>query len=218
MKGIGKALFLLVRHGETFLNENEKYRGWADDDSAALDKKGIRQARVAARFLQSLPLKYGRIIVSDLDRSIHTAAIIGSVLGISDIHTDARLRPLNVGDYTGLDKETNSIDYYLEHPDVNFPNGENVNKFRERQKEASEDILVWSVDNPGQKAIEVGHLSNVVYWQDLDKALRGYLKDYASDKEDLVHPGGVVAIMPDKEVVPLLGENKKATVSDKGEE
>src|ERR1700678_2100938 len=104
MKGIGKALFLLVRHGETFLNENEKYRGWADDDSAALDKKGIRQARVAARFLQSLPLKYGRIIVSDLDRSIHTAAIIGSVLGISDIHTDPRLRPLNVGDYTGKDK------------------------------------------------------------------------------------------------------------------
>ena len=30
--------------------------------------------------------------------------------------------------------------------------------------------------------------------------------------------GGVIAVLPDDEVIPLLGENKKATLSDKGEE
>jgi len=215
-KAIKNALFILVRHGDTLLNDQEKYRGWSDDDSASLDKKGIKQARVAGRFLYNSPVRFGYIVSSDLDRSLHTAAIIGRVLGIKDIRTDPRLRPLDVGDYTGKDKETNSIDFYLENIDEKFPNGESVAQFRARQKEASDEILEWARLHPDEKAIEIGHLSNVVYWEDIDKSLRGYLENYASDKEDLIHPGGIVAIMPDSEVIPLLGENKKADPKDKG--
>jgi|ERR1700693_1016347 len=199
-------------------NESDKFRGWSDDDSAALDKKGIRQAKVAGRFLAKQPVSFGIVITSDLDRALHTAAIIGKILGLKDIHTDQRLRPLNVGDFTGEDKATTSIDYYLENPTEPFPGGESVSDFRNRQKDFALDLSSWTAENPNKKAIVVGHLSNVIYWEDLSKALRGYLKDYATDKEDLIHPGGVVAVMPNDEVIPLLGENKKADPSDKGEE
>jgi len=212
------ALLLLVRHGSTEKNEDNEFRGQSNDDSSSLDKKGLRQARVAGLFLRKLPINFGLVVSSDLDRSLHTAAIIGQLLGIKDIHTDKRLRALDVGDFTGKDKDNHDIDSYLENPSEPFPNGESVEDFRERQKSFFDDLADWIKDNPDVKPIVVGHLSNVVYWQDLNKALKGYLQDYATDKEDLVHPGGIVAIYPDDQVVPLLGENKKATLSDKGEE
>ena len=199
-------------------NESDKFRGWSNDDAASLDKKGIKQAKKAARFLSGLPIEFGLVVSSDLERSIYTAAIVASKLGIKDIHTDARLRPLNVGDYTGEDKAGTSIDFYLENPDKKFPNGESVDEFRGRQEDFWRDLSTWIATHPNNKVLEVGHLSQVVYWQDLNKALKGYLKDYATDKEDLIHPGGVVAVMPDNKVVPLLGENKKATLADKGGE
>lgn len=222
MDDIKNAVFFLLRHGTTKLNEEDKFRGWSDDDSAALDDRGVKQAYIAGHFLRNLSIKhgfkFGYMTSSDLDRATHTAAIIGKILGIKDIYSDPRLRPLNVGDFTGKPKETNSIDDYLAHPDKKFPGGESVDDFRKRQEDASVGLLAWAKQHPKEKAIEVGHLSNVIYWQDLSKALKGYLKDYASDKKDLIHPGGIIAIEPHEKVIPLLGENKKATISDEGGE
>src|SRR4029077_13696942 len=217
---ISEAFLLFIRHGQTLLNETEKYRGWSDDDSAALDKVGIREAKVAGRFISKLPVKIGIIIASDLDRCIHTAAIVGTILGINDIHYDARLRPLNVGDYTGLDKEKNSIDHYLENPDIQIPGGESVANFRNRWKSFTEDLKTWRAENPGVVPLIVDHLSGIIYWEDMGKpkALRGYLEDYATDKKDLIRPGGVVAVMQDNELIPLLGENRKMNKSDEDAE
>lgn len=212
------ALFLLGRHGQTERNEKDEFRGQSDDEESALDDVGIKQAKKQGRFLSRLPVKIGIIICSDLGRSIHTAAIIGTILGIDDIHTDSRLRPIDVGVYTGKEKETVDIDKYLENPEIEFPGGESINTFRDRQKEFSIDLYEWIKEHPDEKALVEGHLSNVVYWEDLSKAIRGYLKDYASDKEDLIRPGGLVAVMENNKVIPLLGQNKKAKLSDKGEE
>jgi broad specificity phosphatase PhoE len=213
-----KALFLLCRHGDTLLNFQDKFRGWSNDDSADLDKNGIEQAEKAARFLNRLPIKIGAIFSSDLNRCVHTSAIIARKLKVKDVHTSPLLRPLDVGDFTGESKLTTSIDYYLENPSVKFPGGESVEDFRERQREFSKVLNKWIEENPKEKPLEVAHLSQVVYWEDLEIAWKGYLKDYATDKEDLIHPGGVVAIVPKEAVVPLLGENKKAKLSDKGDE
>ena len=219
MENIKDALFLLVRHGETLLNEEDKFRGWSDDDAAALDEEGVRQAKTAAKFISKLIIKVGLICSSDLNRTEHTAAIIAKRLGIKDILVTPRLRPLNVGVFTGEGKANISIDYYLNNPDEKFPGGESVNGFRARQQSFQEEKLQpWIDAHPGEKAIEVGHLSQVVFWQDKRDALEGYLKDYATDKKDIIHPGGIVAVMPDDRVIPLLGENKHAQESDKGEE
>ena len=222
MEDIKDALFFLVRHGTTKLNEEDKFRGWSDDDTAALDDQGIKQAYIAGHFLRNLSIKngfkFGYMTSSDLDRATHTAAIIGKILGIKDIYSDPRLRPLNVGDYTGKPKETNSIDEYLEHPEKKFPGGESVDDFVSDRQMLP--LAFWPGRNSTRrkKVWKIGHLSNVIYWQDLSKALKGYLKDYASDKEDLIHPGGVIAVEPHERVIPLLGENKKATISDEGGE
>jgi broad specificity phosphatase PhoE len=218
MENIQDVLFYINRHGTTKLNEEDLYRGWSDDDDAALDARGIRQAEIAGHFFRRLPVKFGYLTSSDLGRATHTAAIIGKILGITDIYADPRLRPLNVGDYTGKSKEKNSVLYYIQNPDVKFPGGESLNEFRKRQADASVGLFAWLQQHPDEKAIEVSHLSNVIYWEDYDEAVTGYLKDYATDKKDLIHPGGVVAVMKDKTVIPLLGENKKAKASDEGDE
>jgi len=218
MENIKDVLLFLVRHGDTFLNDSDVFRGWNDSDDAALNKKGIRQAEIAGHFLRRLPVKFGYLTCSDLGRATHAAAIIGKILGITDIYADPRLRPLNVGDYTGKSKEKNSVLYYIQHPDVKFSGGESLNDFRQRQADASVGLFAWAKQHSDEKAIEVSHLSNVIYWEDYDEAVTGYLKDYATDKKDLIHPGGVVAVMRDKTVVPLLGENKQAKVSDEGDE
>lgn len=123
-----------------------------------------------------------------------------------------------MGDFTGEDKATTSIDFYIENPQEKFPGGESVDDFRERQREYSKLLNRWIVENPKLKAVEVGHLSQVIYWEDLDKSLKQYLQDYATDKEDLIRPGGIVAIMPNQGVVPLLGENREVRLADKGDE
>lgn len=212
------ALFLLGRHGQTERNKKDEFRGQSDDEDSALDAIGIKQAKAQGRFLAKLSVKIGIIICSDLGRSIHTAAIVGTALGINDIHTDARLRPIDVGIYTGEEKEDVDIDKYLENPEIKFPGGESIDNFRDRQKDFSIDLYDWIQEHPDEKALVDGHLSNVVYWEDLSKAIRGYLKDYATDKEDLIRPGGLVAVMENNKVIPILGENRKAKLSDKGEE
>ena len=209
------ALFLLVRHGVTICNETDCYRGQSDDASTALTKKGVKQAKVAGRFISRLPVKIGIIYCSDLERTKHSAALIASILGIQHIHTDPRLLPLDVGDFTGESKEDNSIDEYLANPEEPFPNGESVDTFRKRQEDFADDLMVWIKNHPTEKPLVVGHLSNVVYFADLEKSLPGYLKEYSSNKEDLINPGGIVAVMPDDKVVPLLGENKNRKEDDK---
>lgn len=214
-----KMLFVILRHGQTALNDEDKFRGWSDDDSAALDKVGIRQAKKAALFLSKMPIKFGIIISSDLDRTIHTAAIVGSVLGINDIYFDRRLRPLNVGDYTGKDKKNADISLYLDNPDVKFPNGESVSDFRKRWKSFSGVLFEWMKEHPNEKPLLVDHLSGIIYWEDINKnPYHQYLENYDTDKEDIVHPGGAVAIMPGNKVIPILGENRKPIESDKGGE
>lgn len=210
--------FFVVRHGETSLNKNDLARGWSNSDSAALDKKGVRQAKLAAIYLSKLPVKFGLIVSSDLDRTLHTAAIVAKQLGIKDIYSDARLRPINVGKFTGEKKSKIDFNHYITHPDISFPGGESINEFRARQKDFYIDLSKWIKDNPDEKAIEVAHLSQVVYWQDMENSIRGYLEHYNTTKKDLIHPGGIIAVMPDNEVIPLLGENKKFNPSDKGEE
>lgn len=218
MKNInfGDISFLLSRHGTTKLNEKEKYRGWSDDPEAALDDNGIKQAKIAGQFLNRLPIYIDFIYCSDLDRAIHTAAIIAGILGIKDIHPDKRLRPLDVGELAGESKSDNPIHEYLDDKNLEFPGGESVDDFEKRQEDFSEDLFKRIAVTKG-KILVVGHLSNIVYWNNVMRFKQG-VKDedvedeaeYSNEKEDLILPGGVVAVMKNDNIVPLLGENPKA--------
>ena len=84
---------LLVRHGEFEWNAVRRLQGQAD---IALSARGEAQAiALAATVAQLAP---DMVITSDLRRARQTA----SLLGYPDASQDARLREIDVGDWTGL--------------------------------------------------------------------------------------------------------------------
>lgn len=84
---------ILVRHGETEWNAERRLQGHAD---APLSARGLQQARGASLFFAGSPAPV-HVVSSDLTRARRTAEI----LGFPDAATDARLREMDLGEWTG---------------------------------------------------------------------------------------------------------------------
>ena len=204
-------LFHLARHGRTAGNEKNIYRGWSNKEFAQLDDSGKDDAREAGIFLKGLGLEFPLIIVDDLDRTKESAQIIADILGIKDIVSDKRMRPLDVGDFTGKSKEKYPLDEYLKDKSKKIPGGESVSTFDRRQSKVFDDILQTIIET-GQPILVVGHGSNVSY---LHNAVQ---KDKKVGYEGLVNPGGIVSFSKDA-VTPIFkkrdGKEKKSEKSEK---
>ncbi|MBI5952065.1 MAG: alpha-ribazole phosphatase [Chloroflexi bacterium] len=84
---------LLIRHGQTNWNLEQRFQGQSD---IPLNETGRKQAQALA---ERLAAEYFDIIYSsDLQRATETAAIICK----SEIITDSRLREVNFGDWEGM--------------------------------------------------------------------------------------------------------------------
>jgi 2,3-bisphosphoglycerate-dependent phosphoglycerate mutase len=90
------ATIFLVRHGETDWNRERRWQGHAD---RPLNETGREQARDLADRLAGEPIE--AIYSSDLARARETAAIVGARLALP-VRTDARLREVDVGEWSGL--------------------------------------------------------------------------------------------------------------------
>ena len=90
------ATLLLVRHGETDWNRERRWQGHAD---RPLNETGRRQAEALAERLAARPPD--AIWSSDLVRASETAEIVGRRLGLP-VSLDARLREVDVGEWSGL--------------------------------------------------------------------------------------------------------------------
>ena len=127
---------LVLRHGLSVWNAEQRWQGWADIDLAA---DGRRQADAAAAELatwpRSLPV---RIVASDLVRAQQTAAPIISALDAPPMRIDAGFRERGVGAWSG--KTTDEIE--REWPGMlsrwrdghlsQLPDGEDETVFRTR--------------------------------------------------------------------------------------
>ena len=89
---------LLVRHGETVWNQENRWQGQAD---TPLSETGYDQARQLARRLQNEERPIRAIYTSDLSRARDTADILGQVLGVTPLET-AAWREMNIGTWSGL--------------------------------------------------------------------------------------------------------------------
>ena len=87
---------LFVRHGETDYNAERRIQGHLN---VALNETGHLQAAALAAYLADLPL--GAIYSSDLIRAYQTAEPIAEKQGLP-IHTDERLREINLGVFQGM--------------------------------------------------------------------------------------------------------------------
>lgn len=205
-----RSLFFCARHGETFLNQNNFYRGWSNGPDAQLNENGVNAAHEAGVFLKKLNQKFSKIIASPLDRAQLTAAIIASYLGIKTFEIDERLRPLNVGDLAGTPKDENPIDSYLRNTKKSFPNGESISDFERRQYEFAQELLPMimkekSADDP--EVLVVAHTSNVMYWWNVQS---GTAQDeYLNESRDILEPGGV-ALISEYACLPVFKANRSA--------
>src|SRR5262245_16911070 len=89
---------LLVRHGETVWNQGNRWQGQAD---VPLSESGRIQARRLAERLLAEGRQVRAIYTSDLSRAVHTAEILGEVLGIPPL-PEIGWREMNIGTWSGL--------------------------------------------------------------------------------------------------------------------
>jgi phosphoserine phosphatase len=90
---------LLARHGETVFNVEGRWQGQSD---SPLTERGTAQAQQLALAVGEESL--AAVYASDLGRAYETARIVAEPHGLQVV-ADPRLREIDVGDWTGLNRE-----------------------------------------------------------------------------------------------------------------
>jgi 2,3-bisphosphoglycerate-dependent phosphoglycerate mutase len=95
------ALLVLVRHGESQWNLENRFTGWVD---VPLTEKGRREAQRAGELLRGM--HFDRAYTSVLERAIETLDIILRATGQTDlpVERDAALNERHYGELQGLNK------------------------------------------------------------------------------------------------------------------
>lgn len=175
---------IVVRHGTTALNQENKFRGSADPP---LDGSGINDAHIVAAYLAGL-CTYPIIVSSSKRRAVQTATTIASrKLESTEIHPTDYLNSLNIGDLSGQDKTPENwavIRNCVENPDEPFPGGETLNNFRARTRPVIKDGIKRGLQSQ-TPVILVGH-SSIMH--ELGTMFHN------DDSACLVLPGGIVTI------------------------
>lgn len=99
---------ILVRHGESQWNLENRFTGWVD---VPLSPKGEEEARIAGQYLKELPID--KLYTSVLQRAINTAKIALEAAGKPELPTerDEALNERHYGDLQGLNKAETAAQY-----------------------------------------------------------------------------------------------------------
>ena len=113
-----KHTLVLLRHGESQWNLENRFTGWTDVD---LTDKGIREAKSSGKILKEGGFNFNLVYTSVLKRVIQTMDICLSKMGLSDIPIKYNWR-LNERHYGAL---------------------QGLNKAETAQKYGDEQVLIW---------------------------------------------------------------------------
>lgn len=177
------AVVLVIRHGETQLNHDNKVRGWSD---VPLNSRGIEEALATAKLLENIDI--GLIIASDLIRTKQTAQIIGAK-NFVPIRITSYLRSWNSGtamQEMDLDKAVPIMRYYVANPDQTPPGGERFGGFLRRVRLIWEHILNQARALPGQAVVVCTSSRDIDAFRFFVTGDKKYL-----DKDNAVTPGSV---------------------------
>ena len=132
---------ILVRHGETLANRENRVQGTTD---VKLSDYGRMQAEKLAESLKSEPIE--RIVSSPLKRAYETARAISKFHGVM-IEADRDLQEMNHGDFENLtiqelrEKHTSILRQWESDPaSIVMPNGESLHDLQRRAWDAIEGI------------------------------------------------------------------------------
>ena len=97
------SFLVLVRHGESQWNLENRFTGWVD---VPLSEKGIAEAQNAGERLKKENIKFDRAYTSNLQRAQKTLQFILETLGQRSlaVEKDQALNERHYGDLQGLDK------------------------------------------------------------------------------------------------------------------
>jgi 2,3-bisphosphoglycerate-dependent phosphoglycerate mutase len=130
------ALLILLRHGESVWNKENRFTGWIDVD---LSERGEEEARRAGELLRNIPIDI--VFTSALRRAIRTAEIALETAEKSSVPIikNAALNERHYGDLQGLNKDEVARQYgeqqfklWRRSYDVPPPNGESLKMTQER--------------------------------------------------------------------------------------
>ena len=105
-----KHTLVLLRHGESDWNKENRFTGWTDVD---LSEKGIEEAREAGRMLKKEGFEFDIAFTSFLKRATRTLSIALAEMSASETPTlyDWRLNEKHYGALQGLDKAETAKKY-----------------------------------------------------------------------------------------------------------
>lgn len=179
---------ILVRHGETYWNEEKRVQG--GDSDIELNDTGFEQARKLATFLRNEPI--ATILSSPLKRAIATAEVIASHHQLP-IKIDERLSELKVGELEGVSVSNLGttfsqflIQWWQNRGSEVLPDGETLVELQQRAWKVIEGILQEHKDST---VVVVSHY--FVILAIILKALDLPLDCFAKFRVD---PGGVSII------------------------
>lgn len=147
---------LLVRHGETIWNQENRWQGQAD---VPLSESGHAQARRLAQRLLNEGRQVHAIYSSDLSRAFRTAEILGEALGVPPL-PEVGWQEMNIGRWSGLTTAEVMARYADEWErlrageDLPRGGGETFAQFQNRLVQSVERLLERHV---GQQIMIVSH-------------------------------------------------------------
>jgi len=121
---------VLVRHGQSVWNQENKFTGWVDVD---LSSQGLLEAQTAGEKLKTSGIKWAKAHTSRLKRAQKTLDIILDVCGQKNIpiSVDSALNERHYGDLQGLNKDEmrkkfgdEQVHIWRRSYDIAPPNGE----------------------------------------------------------------------------------------------
>ncbi|MGH7198832.1 MAG: 2,3-bisphosphoglycerate-dependent phosphoglycerate mutase [Candidatus Omnitrophota bacterium] len=96
-------ILVLVRHGESQWNLENRFTGWVD---VPLSEKGVKEAKAAGEKIKKQNIHFDTAYTSKLKRAQHTLEIILEALGQKSVpvHEDQALNERHYGELQGLNK------------------------------------------------------------------------------------------------------------------
>lgn len=181
-----KPTLVIIRHGDTQMNDKNELRGWDDPE---LNPAGHKSAKEAAEKVvkKGIPLKH--IYTGTLQRTKETGQYLADATSVPTSHTDA-LNPWDYGDITGKPEDRQqrkNLKFFMDRPNMKTPNGESYGEFKDRYSSALLKARDHVLANPDQAVALVTHSRNLYPTEHI---LNGNVGDIPT-KSDEFGPGTV---------------------------
>lgn len=140
---MGETRLYLVRHGQTDLNRDRRFRGMSD---ASLNEGGREEARLAGELLSTTSVS--TVFTSPVRRALQTAEIVSGITGAPVVINDG-ITDVDYGDWQGLTVEEvaerygpAALDGWKNTPgDFAFPGGDEMSEVRIRVEACLNDLV-----------------------------------------------------------------------------